>query len=633
MDSYRYAPVAESEIRLVTITEAEQGKLEATIQHVDLDPEDPLKYTALSYCWGNPTSRIDVPCDGKLLSITASLHEALCEIIHFSPNKTLWIDQICINQEDNADKSAQVKKMNLIYDKAETVLAWLGPASKSTALGVNFVKKVGDIALTTATDMFRWDDYVDNEEHSATRLERKEEYTQEKSHELGIPFDDLASWDAFSEFFDKPWYQRMWIVQEIIQARKAIVVCGPHSVSWEHVSAAARWFCYKAEAIHDRNSRNVDGMCLITQMVSIPWRAKIGSEYRPELLGQKMRPTCRWGLRDLLEGLRPRLATDPRDKVYGVLGISVQDGSFGEEGLTVDYSLSVKEIFTQATREIIKSDPTNDLNVIWSARQRCDEPGWPSWVPDWRQSTGYGCAWGIGKPFNTAPRVNGEHRFIPTDDPFALAVQGTTLGRVTYRSQYSHFGELFEHSRLREVYQDCMDRLRTYPTGEEVRQAFGLTIVGGHLTEALVETGTSVETYAENYMDFFDVTQISQAIPAERATRETLLRAFGEGLGFDKGWILAVLDAYCERRFFLTDTGYMGLAHHEVLEGDLIAVIVGLKWPCVLRPKTDNHDDGFEFIGDAYTHGMMDGEGVQDIPKDESEEGRGRYVGQKFLLK
>ncbi|KAI9932586.1 hypothetical protein MW887_008831 [Aspergillus wentii] len=550
MDSYRYAPVAESEIRLVTITEAEQGKLEATIQHVDLDPEDPLKYTALSYY-----------------------------------------------------KSAQVKKMNLIYDKAETVLAWLGPASKSTALGVNFVKKVGDIALTTATDMFRWDDYVDNEEHSATRLERKEEYTQEKSHELGIPFDDLASWDAFSEFFDKPWYQRMWIVQEIIQARKDIVVCGPHSVSWEH-------------------------------MVSIPWRAKIGSEYRPELLGQKMRPTCRWGLRDLLKGLRPRLATDPRDKVYGVLGISVQDGSFGgEEGLTVDYSLSVKEIFTQATREIIKSDPTNDLNVIWSARQRCDEPGWPSWVPDWRQSTGYGCAWGIGKPFNTAPRVNGEHRFIPTDDPFALAVQGTTLGRVTYRSQYSHFGELFEHSRLREVYQDCMDRLRTYPTGEEVRQAFGLTIVGGHLTEALVETGTSVETYAENYMDFFDVTQISQAIPAERATRETLLRAFGEGLGFDKGWILAVLDAYCERRFFLTDTGYMGLAHHEVLEGDLIAVIVGLKWPCVLRPKTDNHDDGFEFIGDAYTHGMMDGEGVQDIPKDESEEGRGRYVGQKFLLK
>ncbi|RSM01906.1 hypothetical protein CEP52_008283 [Fusarium oligoseptatum] len=78
--------------------------------------------------------------------------------------------------------------MNMIYDKAETVLAWLGPAIESTPLGFDFVKKVGDIALPKATDMFRWDAYADDGEHEKTKLERVEEYTQEKVSRVRHPF-------------------------------------------------------------------------------------------------------------------------------------------------------------------------------------------------------------------------------------------------------------------------------------------------------------------------------------------------------------------------------------------------------------------------------------------------------------
>ncbi|KAJ3533941.1 hypothetical protein NM208_g7761 [Fusarium decemcellulare] len=629
MSSYTYAPLAKSEIRLVTVSQAEQdGQLQATIQHVELNTEDPITYTALSYCWGDPASRVEVPCDGKLLNITTSLHEALCEIIKFSPHKALWIDQICINQGDMLEKAQQVSMMNVIYDKAETVLAWLGPAVDSTSTAVDFVKKVGEIAMPTATDMFRWDNYGDD--HEATKLERVEEFTQEQSQELGIPFDNFASWDSFSEFFDRAWFQRMWTVQEIIQARKAIVVCGAYSLPWEYVSAAARWFCHKAKAIHERNKRQVDGMCLATQMVMIPWRAKMGSEYNPQLLGQKTRPTCKWGLRDLLERLRPRLATDPRDKVYALVAISEVDDQFcSDEGSGIDYSLSVREVYTQATNEIIKSDPTADLDVIWSARQRSSEPGWPSWVPDWRLETGYGCSWGIGQPLKTSGRPNGVHTYIPTDEPLTLAVQGKIIGKVTHTNQYRHLGELFQHNRLREVYDACMDRLKSYPTGEQVETAFGLTLIGGQpLTKALIKAETSLETYTAKYMDFYDVTQMSRATPEEDAARNETLKGFYQ-LGFDRGWIEAILNTYCERRFYVTDTGYMGLGHHEMIEGDMIAVVVGLRWPCVLRPKSDNHDDGFEFIGEAYCHGMMDGEGIQDLPQDED----GSYQGQQFLLK
>jgi hypothetical protein len=118
MCSYTYSPVSKSEIRLVTVkTSGTDGQqLEASIKNVELDPDKPITYTALSYCWGDAVERVKIPCDGKTLSITTSLHEALVEINKFNPNEALWIDQICINQEDMVEKSEQVSKMNLIYD-------------------------------------------------------------------------------------------------------------------------------------------------------------------------------------------------------------------------------------------------------------------------------------------------------------------------------------------------------------------------------------------------------------------------------------------------------------------------------------------------------------------------------------
>ncbi|CAG1978439.1 unnamed protein product [Fusarium graminearum] len=619
---------SKSEIRLVSFkTSGSDGQqLEASIKNVELDPDHPITYTALSYCWGIAVERIEVPCDGEMLSITSSLHEALVEITKSRQNEALWIDQICINQEDMDEKSEQVSKMNMIYDKAETVLAWLGPAVYNTELAIDFVKKVGDVALPTATDMFRWDSY--GEAHEETKLERTEELTNEQSGELGLPFDDDNSWTAFVDFFDRPWYQRMWTVQEIIQARKAIVQCGPHSLPWEHVSAAARWYIYKAGAIRQDYPREVDGARLVTQMTTIAWRTKMGSEYYRELFNQEARPSCRWGMRDLLENLRPRLATDPRDKVFALLGISDIDRELWDDrGMTVNYSKSVEDVFTQATDEIIKSD-TSDLNVIWSARQRNDEAEWPSWVPDWRLETGTGCAWGIGAPLKTEGKPNGEHVYIPTTEPRSLAVKGKVIGRVTYKNEYRHFGELFRDSHLREVYNACMERLSVYPTGEDVKTAFGLTLIGGlPFPATLQKKETSVETYAAMYMQFYDNTQMPMGTAEEKAKRDEAL-AETYKVGLDMTWLQAVLAAYCERRFIVTDSGHMGLAHHQVLEGDVIAVVMGLEWPCVLRPKSngEKHDQGYEFIGDAYCHGVMNGEAIEGIIS-------GNDEGQVFTLR
>ncbi|RBR26392.1 uncharacterized protein FIESC28_00797 [Fusarium coffeatum] len=544
---------SKSEIRLVSFRITDH--LEASIRNVQLNPEDPIKYTALSYCWGNATDRVEVPCDGKILSITSSLHEAIVAIDKFIPGQNLWIDQICINQDDLKEKSEQVTKMNLIYDKAETVLAWLGPSDTTTQLGINFVKKVGEVALPTATDWFRWDNY--DQTHEETKLERKEELTLDQSRELGIPFDDQASWSAFTNFFNRPWFQRMWTVQEIIQARKALVLCGEFSLDWEYISAAARWYCFKAKGLHKEHPRDVNGACLVTQMSTIPWRARLGSEYLPDLLGQKTRPTCKWAMRDLLEALRPRLATDPRDKVFALLGIS--EIGMDDTKMSVDYSKSVKDVFTEATDAIIKND-TSDLSVIWSARQRNDDDEWPSWVPDWRLETGTGCAYGIGEPLKGAQP--GRHVYIPTE-PGCLAVRGKIIGRVNYVNEYRHFGELFTKNHLREVYSACMERLTTYPTDESVETAFGLTLIGGlPFPSGLEKKNTSVETYSATYMQFYDTTQMPQTPPEANAVREKALEETYK-VGLDMSWLQAVLATYCERR----DAYCHGVMNGEAMTG------------------------------------------------------------------
>lgn len=244
---------------------------------------------------------------------------------------------------------------------------------------------------------FRAEEYADDRDN----LETHEEVSVEESIRLGISFDDEDSSAAFVDFFDHPWFQRIWIVQEILPARKAVVLCGTHSLDWTELQAAARWFYYKAGKMHGKQRPAVSGIDLPVGM-HLPWCAREGSEYLPGLPGQKTRPVYKWPLRRLLKAFRLRLATEPRDKVYALLGISEVGIEYKADGIdfAVDYAQDVKHVFAAATRVMIDSgDVTeDDLDIIMAARRRNAEDDWPSWVPDWRLETGYGCSWGIGYP-------------------------------------------------------------------------------------------------------------------------------------------------------------------------------------------------------------------------------------------
>lgn len=115
MQPYVYTPLKENCIRLVAISLTPEDEITVSIKNELLDIEDPLTYSALSYVWGDPSRTTTISCDGASMQITTTLDAALRRIISTNPHGLVWIDQICINQEDLDERAEQVKMMNTIF--------------------------------------------------------------------------------------------------------------------------------------------------------------------------------------------------------------------------------------------------------------------------------------------------------------------------------------------------------------------------------------------------------------------------------------------------------------------------------------------------------------------------------------
>ena len=491
---------------------------------------------------------------------------------------------------------------------AAKTFIWLGPSTPSTCLAVDLITRVGTIATKMADDIWHWD----TESYSRSALESYETCTEEQSEQLGIPFSDVASWDALSAFYDNAWFQRIWIVQEALPARNATMLCGAYSVPWLLAKNAAAWYHYKAgDAVFPHHKRTVDGVANATDM-SLTWNIRQGSEYLAPLLGQKTHPTYKWALYRLLQTFRNRLATDPRDKVYALVGLSELDGKIGsdDEPFVIDYAKDVRTVFAETARAIIRNNSFQEgnIDIILDARRstcRCSgesplEADWPSWVPDWRVHAGEGCRWGVGRriPAWHGHRSQvGKHKEpVAPRDLFALETRGIVLGRATYVSPHRHASEIILKAAMRAERDKCLEMVDIYPTGEPVEVAFALTMIGGTLPACFVEMGVTPRVYADKYLGWLD------SILMPQSTREELEAKSRAGsrylkYGFNNDWVEHVIKAYCERRWYVLDTNYIGLGNHYMREGDVVARLVGLSVPCVLRPKGTNTEDGYEFIG------------------------------------
>ena len=231
------------------------------------------KYDALSYEWGTDSPSETIAIDGHMVTIRKNLHRALTTILSSqkagTTSRVFWIDALCINQRDFDERSRQVRLMPFIYTRAQRVLLWLG----------NLAALDGGPAISGM---------------------RNEKFK-----------GGLAS--AVLPLCLDSYWRRMWIIQEIILAREV-------EIHFESIEVL-----YKCLGHH----RGIDNRHL-SNGTSINWVqfSELAQEF-PELRATQLieQKRERFGdshlLLNLLRNHRAALCQDPRDKIYGLIGIAI----------------------------------------------------------------------------------------------------------------------------------------------------------------------------------------------------------------------------------------------------------------------------------------------------------------------
>ena len=315
---YRQLDFAHYETRLLRILNVpfyEDYPVQCTLIYTSLD-EAP-DYHALSYCWGDPTKTLDIIIDGRRVPVTTNLEAALCELRRRG-FCMLWVDAVCINQNDLYEKNHQVLRMGQIYSRAYSVIAWLGPASSTSDYAMRVISRAYD----------------------------------EKRRD--VPTSVL-------KLLQRPFWERVWIVQEISRATKVQVLCGCSVASWDDIVYTLdrpRIFKQLPPAVQELLSA-------LYQFRSREQQSHIG--------------VARMLLSEALVLSRRSLATNPRDKIYALLALTL-DGA--EVVPMPSYSQTVEHVFINATRTIAAKEGQTAITLL-TARSNSIGRKMPSWVPDW----------------------------------------------------------------------------------------------------------------------------------------------------------------------------------------------------------------------------------------------------------
>ncbi|KAH7310126.1 heterokaryon incompatibility protein-domain-containing protein [Rhexocercosporidium sp. MPI-PUGE-AT-0058] len=228
---YRYTPLPDSEthIRILAI-DLEQSHLHCSLEiHPILDAPP---FEALSYAWGDQGPTSSILCEGANLAVTPYLLGGIQQIFALKrPQRSpkylwlrrkrrpssentlrLWIDAICINQADADEKACQIPLMTKIYQDAQRVLVWLGPAADGSA-------KLLD-TLDSLTNPLR-------------NAKGVIELSDKTFVSAGLPPLSATIWSSAAEFLSRPWFRRLWIIQEVVLARKVLFTCGDRCIGFE----------------------------------------------------------------------------------------------------------------------------------------------------------------------------------------------------------------------------------------------------------------------------------------------------------------------------------------------------------------------------------------------------------------
>jgi len=360
---YEYRPLRDGAIRVLDLLPGAVGDgLRLVIRHENFGPHDIPPYNALSYTWGSMKKTGNVIVQSQQNSedcwefpVTENLSVALNHLRSATEVRTLWIDAVCINQCNLAERQIQVARMDVIYRLAQRVIVWLGPEDEDSSLALQTLERVGN---TVEVDWL-------------TRNLRPLPGCETRRDELGRIATmghafSRAQLRAVISLLRRQWFTRLWIRQEIGLADRqaATVVCGGCTVLWEAFEKGG-WLLYSsrfrtAEPLHAEEVAELSaGVKVLVDVIE-------GS--RPGLALGHLFSLCR----------RAKCA-DPRDRIYANLSlIDAQDRK--ALGILPDYTMDTAAVYWKFA---VRALEVAGGEILRYCVTPTSVPGLPSWAPDW----------------------------------------------------------------------------------------------------------------------------------------------------------------------------------------------------------------------------------------------------------
>jgi hypothetical protein len=349
---YQYRALQDLEFRLIRVFPERKTMIKCEIIHASL--EEPPRYVAISYAWGDAGNTRKIELEGSLIPVGVSLYGALEALRQKVEPVLVWADALCIDQHNRDERAQQVQLMTGIYSTAESVAIWLGAEADDSALAIDLLRAVADQA--------------DSPENVSRLI----------SSRVGKP--DLA---AVVSLFERDYWRRLWVVQEIFNARSITVHCGSTKLQWAVYQRASDAFSrHRADLdyyfpVGRRDSRR--HTISPNQFSYSQVLVHQGPGSLPDL--RSYMGLGKGSLLEVLRACRRKLASDAKDKLYGILGVLPEET---RKEFRADYSLSVKDVYTEVVDYLLKT--TKRLDVICDAIHfpvHTGSANLPSYVPDW----------------------------------------------------------------------------------------------------------------------------------------------------------------------------------------------------------------------------------------------------------
>ncbi|KAE9368933.1 HET-domain-containing protein, partial [Stipitochalara longipes BDJ] len=301
-------------------------------------------YIAISYVWGDKNDRRSILVDGKRLDITASLDSALRHVRDRQRVLRVWADGVCIDQTDVHDRNRQVRLMGDVYSIAQHTIIFLGTSSPEC-----------DAVLQL----------ISGEARSSGPGGQRSSALIQKSSQLLDGYERIVE----DEILSKPWFTRVWILQELVLSQNPWLQCGKYRVRW-HV------FCTRVLSSPFRTWKSNSRAILAGMNESrIKFRtASVESLQTPEeFLGSS--------LLELLRTRRGCALTDPRDMIYAHLGLVSHEA---REGIPVDYDRTVAQVYESIACFYIEcAGLKTALSLVDYVQPENRPDHLSSWVTDW----------------------------------------------------------------------------------------------------------------------------------------------------------------------------------------------------------------------------------------------------------